>query len=251
MDDFSQNTASLLIEAIEIQKNLMINVATGGHRIPDVNEEYRNRHREIKRMLRNLKMVTPNPFEDLWDWYNYWKSQGLETYRSRRQFVRDTYSDLHSELEEVEMGLTPAGMREPTGWDRVDRGVQKIRLQIANATDEEDYQQVGLLAREILISLGQAVYDPSRHESPDGVSPSGTDAKRMLASFIEYELKGQSNDEVRAYSKSALELALKLQHKRSADFKTAAICAESVVSVVNTIAIVSGRRDKKRRNNGA
>ena len=244
MDDYSINAASLLIEEIEAQKSLMIQVATGGNRIEEVDEKYRLRRREIKRKLRNLQIDDPNSFEGLWDWYNYWKSQGLETYRSRRQYVKDLYSNLLSKLDEIEAGLAIDETREFTGWERVDRGLDKIRLQLASSHDEEDYQQVGLLGREVIISLAQSVYDPSRHQPLDGINPSDTDAKRMIDSFIEYELKGQSNRELRAYAKSALDLALKLQHRRTADFRTAAMSAEAAVSVVNTIAIISGRRDK-------
>jgi len=244
MDEYSINAASLLIEEIEAQKNLMIQVATGGPRIEEVDDKYRSRRREIKRKLKNLQLDDPNSFEGLWDWYNYWKSQGLVTYLSRRQYLRDLYSDLLSHLEEIEAGLTPDVTRESTGWERVDRGIEKIRLQLSSSHDEEDYQQVGLLGREVLISLAQSVYDSSRHEPMDGVKPSETDAKRMIDSFIEYELKGQSNKELRSYAKSALDLALKLQHRRTADFRTAAMSAEAVFSVVNTIAIISGRRDK-------
>lgn len=238
MNDYSVNAASLLIKEIEAQKNLMITVATGGPRIEEVDDEYRSRRREIKRKLRNLQIDDPNSFEGLWE------SQGLETYRSRRQYVRDLYSGLLSDLEEIEAGLTPDTTRESTGWERVDRGQEKIRLQLASSHDEEDYQQVGLLGREVLISLAQSVYDPSRHGPVDSVIPSETDAKRMIDSFIEYELKGQSNRELRSYAKSALDLALKLQHRRTADFRTAAMSAEAVFSVVNTVAIISGRRDK-------
>jgi hypothetical protein len=73
---------------------------------------------------------------------------------------------------------------EPTGWTRVDRSVAEVRKRLENAATEEQFQAVGLLCRETLISLGQAVYDAELHRTLDGVTPSDTDAKRMLEAYI-------------------------------------------------------------------
>jgi hypothetical protein len=48
----------------------------------------------------------------------------------------------------------------------------------------------------------------------------------MLEAIFETELRGSSNEEARAHAKAAVRLALALQHKRFADFRTAALCAE-------------------------
>lgn len=45
--------------------------------------------------------------------------------------------------------------------------------------------------------------------------------------------------------KAAVRLALALQHKRLADFRTAALCAEGTWSVVNMLAIVASRRGRR------
>lgn len=133
---------------------------------------------------------------------------------------------------------------EPTGWQKVDRQLQEVRLRLDTADSEEHHQTVGLLCREVLISVAQAVYDPDRHPSQDGVTPSDTDAGRMLESFFSAELKGSANQEARAHAKAALRLALALQHKRTADFAMAALCAEATSSVVNILAVLAGRRGR-------
>jgi hypothetical protein len=84
--------------------------------------------------------------------------------------------------EQLFDGLIP--LRLPTGWDRVDRALDKARGQLARAEAEEDFQTVGLICREILISAGQVVYDPMRHKLPDGAEPSHTDAKRLLEAYF-------------------------------------------------------------------
>jgi hypothetical protein len=138
-------------------------------------------------------------------------------------------------------GITRA-VEEPTGWPKVDRQLQEVRARLDAATTEEQCQIVGLLCREVLISVGQAVYDAARHTTSDGVQPSDTDAKRLLEAIFETELTGSVNEEARAHARAAVRLALALQHKRTADYRTAALCAEASTSVVNLAAIVADRR---------
>ena len=119
---------------------------------------------------------------------------------------------------------------------------QEVQIRLDTADSEEESQAVGLLCREALISVGQAVFDPNKHKSLDGVVPSNTDAGRLLESVFEMELRGGPNEEARTHAKAALRLALALQHKQTADYKTAALCAEATASVVNLLAVISGRR---------
>lgn len=146
-------------------------------------------------------------------------------------------------------GARKAGARvevfeEPTGWQKVDRQLQEVRSRLDTAQTEEQCQAVGLLCREALISSAQEVYDGTRHVSSDGIAPSATDAKRMLSAIFETEFRGSANDEARRHARAAVELALALQHKRTADFRTAAFCAEATHSVVNMLAILAGRRGR-------
>ena len=136
-------------------------------------------------------------------------------------------------------------INEPTGWARVDRGIYEIRRRLEQAENEEQYQAVGLLCREVLISVAQEVYDHTRHPTEDGVNPSDTDAKRMLDAYITAELAGGSNEGARRHAKSALALANDLQHHRTATSRQGAICVEATTSVVNIVAILSGRRDRQ------
>lgn len=133
---------------------------------------------------------------------------------------------------------------EPTGWQKVDRQLQEVRLRLDTAESEEQYQAVGLLCREVLISVAQEVYDPLGHPPQDGVVPSDTDGGRMLEAFFSTEFKGKGNEEARAHAKAALRLALALQHKRTADFRMAALCAEATSSIVNILAVLGGRRGR-------
>jgi hypothetical protein len=140
-----------------------------------------------------------------------------------------------------------AVFEEPTGWQKVDRQLQEVRLRLDTAETEEQYQAVGLLCREVLISVAQEVYDPVRHPSLDGVSISTSDAKRMLESIIDNDLQGSDSKEARAHARAAVNLSVALQHKRTADFRMAALCAEGALSVINMLAILAGRRGRSPR----
>jgi hypothetical protein len=148
------------------------------------------------------------------------------------------YRPLLDHLQSTTPSSRPA---EPTGWNRVDRSIQEIRERLEVASNEEQFQAIGLLSRETSISLAQEVYNPEIHKTLDGDNPSETDAKRMLEAYINHELAGGANEAARRHVRAALSLANDLQHKRTASFRDAALCAEATTSVINSIAIISGR----------
>ncbi len=131
---------------------------------------------------------------------------------------------------------------EPTAWQKVERQIQQARDGIRAAETEEQYQAVGLFCREALISVAQEVYDANIHVPSDGSDPSKTDANRMLEGFFNVELPGSANTETRAYARSALKLAVALQHKRTADFRTSALCLEATASTINIVSVLAGER---------
>jgi hypothetical protein len=240
--EIEDQTQDQLVAAIEEQKSLMISVGTGERRIQDANEEYKKRRGEISKMLQSKGIKDPNTFFDLWGWFKRFKSGDLSTYASRRQFMSELYDPLLEQLQ-PDGSPTPGMFDEPTGWAKVDRTLTEIRQRLEQATTEEQFQAVGTLCREALISLAQAVYDPAQHPTLDGAKASPTDFKRMIEAYIAVELAGASKEASRRHAKAAFDLANELQHKRTANFRHAALCAEATVAVINLVAIVSGQRD--------
>lgn len=235
-------TNAELIQEIEDQRNLMVAVSTGGPQIKTVNSQYAERRHRIRLALRIRDIDDPNPHGDLWAWYGKYSSD-LPSWASRRDFLGEMYQPLIDLLIDRSSGESGRIFEEPTGWTAIDRDLSRIREALAAAQTERDYQAIGLHCRDLLITLGQEVYDPTQHEAVDGTAPSETDAKRMIEAYISSELPGRSNAEVRRHAKASFDLANALQHRRTADFRTAAMCAESTAGVVNLIAIISGRRD--------
>lgn len=231
-----------LVAAIERLRDILVAVATGGPRIDNVNGQYRELYATVDDELRKRGITNANPFPDLWDWYGRWRSGDLPSYQSRRQFIAEIFNPLLEQVREYAAGRRVSDV-EPTGWPKVDRALGEIRRRLAQAESEEQFQAVGLLCRESLISLAQAVHDPVKHASLDATQPSKTDAKRMLAAYIAAEFEGSANEVARRHARAAYDLAVDLQHRRTATFRQAALCVEATSSVINVIAIVSGRRD--------
>lgn len=240
--DRSEFEKTELERLIETQKNLMITVATGGPKIDTKNEEYKERRTQIKEKLDAINKKDPNSFEDLWSWYGRWSSGDLPSWQSRREYIKNLYQSILEDLAGADISSPLDPRRDPTGWEKVDRIVDGIITQLGKASREEEYQTVGLLCRECLISLALAVYKPEIHKTADGLDPSKTDAFRMLEAYFSYEYSGSQNEALRRHAKASLSLANELQHNRTAEYKDAALCSEATRTVVNIVAITSGKR---------
>lgn len=234
-----------LIKSLEKIKSVMVSVATGGPKIQSVNHEYQSLFEIISTGLSERNIGNDIPFSDLWDWYGKWSDGTLPHYQDRREYLSKMFSPM---LEAVNKGQKKAVnpfFEGPTGWMRVDRGMAEIRKRIVQASTEEQFQAVGLLCRETLISLAETVFIKDEHPTEDNVVPSKTDAKRMLEAYLRASLPGTSNENIRRHAKASLDVANDLTHRRTAEFRLAALCSEATNAVVNIVAIISGRRDPR------
>ena len=154
---------------MEHLRNTMTSVATGGPRSDTVNREYIEGNSLLTELLRSVGLENPNPYADLWDWHGKWSSGDLPTYQSRREYIRGLLGPLEERLRKGSRSRGVEVFSEPTGWARVDRTVSQVRTRLETASTEEQFQTVGLLCREALISLAQTVFDPVQHPPLDGV----------------------------------------------------------------------------------
>jgi hypothetical protein len=200
--EFEKRELERLIQA---QIDLMIAVATGGPRIQAKSAEYKQRRDDIRGKLQSAGRDDPNPFADLWAWYGRWSSGDLLSYQSRRDYVRNLYRGVLEDLEDGSAANPAEPSREPTGWEKVDRTVDRIVTTLPRASSEEEYQAVGLLCRECIISLAQAVFDSARHQPKDGPSISDTDAYRMLEAYFSTEFAGAENGGIASARKSLVD----------------------------------------------
>lgn len=234
-------TKDQLILEVNYLKDSMISVSTGGQRIQDVNDEYQKRFSLVDKALKRLAFENPNIFNDLWTWYARWSSGEMQQYKHRRAFIGEMYGNLLKALQETEQPELLNISVNLTGWERIDRTTKEIKMRLRQASNEEQFQTVGLLCRETIISIAQAIFNEDKHPTLDGVKASKTDAKRMLDAYIAGELAGGANENLRKYARASNDLANELTHKRTANGKDASLCATATISLVNLIGILEDR----------
>ncbi|AIY13999.1 hypothetical protein [Cellulophaga baltica] len=230
-----------LVAEINYLKDVMISVSTGGQRIQDINDEYQRRFATVASALNRLTIENPNAFSDLWQWYARWSAGEMPQYRDRRAFIGEMYGPLLKTLQETEQPELLNISVNLSGWERIERSVKEIKMRLKQANAEEGFQAVGLLCRETIISLAQAIYVEEKHPTLDGVKASKTDAKRMLDAYVAVELTGSSNANLRRYARASSDLANELTHKRTATSKDASLCSSATITLVNLIGILEDR----------
>ena len=158
-------------------------------------------------------------------------------------YIRDVLYNINK--DSLGDGLTNL-FTNPIGWPRVDRTMDRIRELLAVASTEEHFQEVGVLCREGLISVAQAVFDSRLHPPlpDDNTEVSDTDVKRMLARYVAVEFSGSSDQEFRRCVNNAVDLANKVTHRRASDYRGAALCAQATFNVIGLISLISGKRDR-------
>ncbi|MFK2288991.1 hypothetical protein ACIXNV_17935 [Bacteroides fragilis] len=222
---------------IEYLRNVMVSVATNGQRIQDVEKEYSQIYNQVAISLKKLDIENTNPFKSLWDWYGKWRND-FPKYQERRDYIRNMYDPIMSLFLENEDSRIVDVKIDLSDWDKIKRNIIEIKRREVQAVMEEQYQAVGMLCREVIISLAQAVYVPEKHPSLDGVEISKTDAKRMLDGYIAVTLAGQESEELRSYAKTTNKLANVLTHKRTATKKEMLLCTSATLALINFIGVL-------------
>lgn len=222
---------------IEYLRNVMVSVATNGQRIQDVEKEYSQIYNQVAISLKKLDIENTNPFKSLWDWYGKWRND-FPKYQERRDYIRNMYDPIMSLFLENEDSRIVDIKIDLSDWDKIKRNIIEIKRREVQAVMEEQYQAVGMLCREVIISLAQAVYVPEKHPSLDGVEISKTDAKRMLDGYIAVTLAGQESEELRSYAKTTNKLANVLTHKRTATKKEMLLCTSATLALINFIGVL-------------
>ena len=236
------NGKAVLKQNIETVRNIMVSVATGGNRIQEEDERYKKLNTQIASDCKRLNLTYNNPYSNLWEWYGKWKAD-FPTYQERRTYINELFAPTLSYFDDTEYSNSIETFVELDDWERIRRTVTKIKRDSSIAKNEEDFQSIGLLCREVIISLAQAVYNPVVHGTEDekGVKIGETDAVRMIGNYISIELSGSSNDELRAYAKNTNKLANRLTHERNATKKDMLLSVSSTIALINFIGIIAGK----------
>ena len=239
-DDISPELKELR-QNIDTIRGIMVSVATGGDRIQNVNERYQILNSTVKSTCNKLGIPFYNPFESLWDWYGKWKAD-FPKYQERREYIRDLFAQILSEIEAHKESNVEV-LVQLDDWTRIKRTIDKIKSDCQSAQNEEDFQSVGLLCRDVLISLAQAVYDANVHGETDeqGTRIGNSDAVRMIGTYFSVVLKGKQTKELRDYAKATNAIANQLTHKRTATRTDMLLTMSSTIALINFIGILEGK----------
>ncbi len=105
----------------------------------------------------------------------------------------------------------------------VSRKLSVALSQLEQAKSIEEYQQIGILARDILIEFGQSIY--GKNMLVEGsTAPSTTDAKRMIEYALDYY--SVNHKDLRDFVKTCYSYAVAIQHDSN-------VKRESVVQVLS------------------
>ena len=122
-------------------------------------------------------------------------------------------------------------------WDRTQRTLLQFQQALSTAETSEQCQAIGVLTRDALISLAQAVFRSDVHWRASDPAPSPTDSKRQLESYVAVAFAGAGKEEARSLVRSAVQLADALTHKRTATPKDARLAATATEAVIKLVAI--------------
>jgi len=141
--DPDAGTTAGLLELLDAQA-LLVDVATGGLAIDNVNATYKRRRRALRQALEARQLAMPFPFEDLWAWRGHWKAQGMATYQSRRDHVADLARSTREILEAALAGVQvtdPGGSSAPS-WSALEIRLTGIVQELNAVASRDDLQDV-------------------------------------------------------------------------------------------------------------
>jgi hypothetical protein len=202
--------------------------------------------RALKAILTRLGITnfTP-PFRDFDTFYKHWRREGAVGgggWQARRDILDEYFDPLHIVLDEREAGSiasTLAVAISPhtiTGWPRVDEEVSELRRHFESASTQQDYSNIGNDCVAILEALSATVYEHDKHKRADEPEPPVTSTKARVDRFIELELPGTDNAELRKLARASIEFAQAAKHRCSTVSRTdAGIAADSVILLANIL----------------
>ncbi|MEV7265762.1 hypothetical protein AB0N38_19610 [Micromonospora aurantiaca] len=202
--------------------------------------------RALKGVLARLGVTTFDPpFRDFDTFYKHWRREGAVGgggWQARRDILDEHFDPLHTILDEREAGsitstlATAISPHPVTGWPRVDEEVSELRRHFESASTQQDHSNVGNDCVAVLEALSATVYEHGKHQRGDEPEPSVASTKARLDRFVEVELPGSDNAELRKLVRSAIEFAQAVKHRRATVSRTeAGIAADAVILLANVL----------------
>lgn len=143
-------------------------------------------------------------------------------YVSREQYNLDDYIQAAT----LDTEIAPQLLRKL-------RGISNL---IDSATEIEDFQSIGVQSREILIELGNHMYEP--HMATNEEQPQASNFKKKAELTVQFYLSGSNNSDYRNIIKKLTEAtwdyANKITHSSTTTYYEASTCVSLCISLVCT-----------------
>lgn len=115
------------------------------------------------------------------------------------------------------------------------RKLKNVATAIESATEIEDFQAIGVQCREILIELGNSIYQ--KEMAGDEEQPQESNFKKKAELFISFYLSGSENKDYRNYIKKITEATwdytCKITHTQNSTYYEVSTCITLVTSLVS------------------
>lgn len=200
--------------------------------------------RALQAILARLGISTFDPpFRDFTTFSKYWRSAGaVNSWQARRDILNEYFDPIHDLLDKREAGsitstlATAISPRTVTGWPRVDEELSELRRHFESASTQQDYSNIGNDCVAILEALSATVYDHTRHQRGDEDEPPVASTKLRLDRYVEVELVGSQNAELRKLARATIEVAQAVKHRRETVSRTeSGITADAVILLANML----------------
>lgn len=225
-----------------VRKEYTVHGTTGTRQMND--EDLALSRRALQAVSRRLGYVLEIPFTDGESFHDFWKANGAEgSHQARRDIISGIFNPLERFVEELEDTAIdgaiafPVSPRDATGWHYVDQEICELRTKFSSARTSADYSDIGHRAVRVIEAVNRVTFNPQRHlrseDSPKEFVESKT--KNRLERFVEVELAGSKNSDLRSFVKKSIGLAHSVKHSPTPSRREAGITADAAIMLANLL----------------
>ena len=201
----------------------------------------------FRSVLRRLDIELALPFRNFTTFRNYWlneKMSGTGGWNARRQAVEILFRTTRNALDALEEDRLTKPLTNPVdeprvSWPEVDTEVRELRRKFEAAVTQQDFRALGTNCIGTLEAVGRVVHDPLRDLRNWETELPYDRIKERLDRYIERQLSGSENEELRKAVKSVIALANRLKHRTAPSALMAGLAADSTILVTSMIRRIS------------
>lgn len=193
-------------------------------------------------VLRRLAMADfALPYRNFTTFRSYWIREGAGgSWQARRDLLAQLFDPLFTRLLRMEEAsfdalAQPASARASTGWPAVDDEVKELRRRFQSSITPQDYRAVGTHCVGVLEALSRTAFDPAKHLQAGEMEPPVDRSKDRLGRYVEVNLGGKANEELRGLVNKAIVFAHSVKHSTTPSRRDAGIAADAVILLANIL----------------